>query len=380
MKTGWKRCLIPMWLLVALLPGVLHAMIVEVTPIPPVANVTVAGASTVNINWRIQREAAPNTPATVISPFGEFQLNGTVVATENRTLSRVFPGVLTGSEFGTFNESVTIPRSVITRAARSGETLTYTRTFDDGDGASSGTVTLALVGGVGGVFSIMRLELKFEDESRVKVVPGDERLQAIAEINFSGSGILQAVWEIAGPTSTAGEPLFRPLTLVRRSLAGSDRIIIHSPQLPTDSEGLYVIRLRIEEPRTGFELPVLHYVVTAAEAAIDAIPLTTVTLTTPADRDLLRADTLFGWAPIPEARAYMLEFYPAEEPDVPAEPPLTGVLVPGASTEARLESLTLTYLEAGMRYRWRVRAIGEGGMPLGNSDWREILVPGGGGG
>lgn len=352
-----------------------QAAIVDVSPQPARLN-TGLNAATLNVVWQVQRNDQPNVSSNVISQNGLFLLGGTVVGTVSRTLSRVYPGNATGIEIATFSETVSVPRSIAVEAARTGQPLTYQRTFSDASGISStGSVALAVVGSAGGEFAITRIDLKFDDDSRVRVLPGNEDLRALAEINFTGSGILQAVWEIAGPTSTSGEPLFRPLTIVRRNLAGGDRSIISSPQLPTDSQGLYVVRLRLQEPDLDFVIPILRYFVTAPEAAPAGAPPAPVSLQSPANDALLGMDTEFRWQSLPQSRAYMLQFYPAAGPAEPHAPPVAAVLVPGDRQSTVLEPLTWQRLESGTRYRWRIRALAEDGSVAGLSGWREILTP-----
>ncbi|MDZ7736092.1 MAG: hypothetical protein U5P41_08305 [Gammaproteobacteria bacterium] len=375
MSDNWLPRLVTV---VALLTGPLsvNAAIVNVSPAPARTSTSLnAGSATVNVTWQVQRVAQPNVGANVVSQNGRFLIGGRVVDTVNRSLSRVFPGSPSGTEFATFTETVSVSRSLVVEAARRDQLLTFQRAFDDGTGSSSGEIVVAISGGAGGDFALTRIDLKFEDESRVRVLPGDESVRALAEINFTGSGILRAVWEIAGPASTAGEPIFRPLTIVRRNLAGGDRIIITSPQLPTDSQGLHVIRLRIEEPAADFALPILRYFVTESAAAADPVPPSSVQLQSPTSGALLALDSEFTWQPLPDGRAYMLQFYPAGGPDEPEAPPLAAVLVPGDSHSTTVEPLTWRRFETGSRYRWRVRALGEDGSLIGLSGWREILTP-----
>lgn len=373
MMRGWyPRLIVAVVLIFRLFPA--DAAIVDVSPQPSRANAGVTSA-TLNIVWQVQRVDQPNTSANVVSQSGQFLLGGSVVQTVSRPLSRVFPGNATGNEIATFSEAVNVPRSILVEAARSGQSLTYQRSFTDGTGASAGSVTVAVVGSAGGEFAITRIELKFEGDSRVRVLPGDETIRALAEINFGGSGILRGVWEIAGPASTTGEPLFRPLTIVRRNLAGGDRVIISSPQLPTDTQGLHVVRLRIEEPALDFVIPVLRYFVTAPESEAAPPPPTPVQLQAPAGGAVLAPDSEFTWEPLPGAQAYMLQFYPAEGPAEPTAPPVAAVLVPGERQSTVLEALTWQRLEYGTRYRWRIRAMAEDGSLAGLSGWREILTP-----
>lgn len=353
-----------------------NAAVINVTPTPARTSTSInAPSAVINITWQVQRTVPNSLPVTISSQQGRFILGGNVVRTVNRPLSRNLPGTLAATQSATLNETVSVPRSLVVEAARRDQQLLYQRTFNDGAGSSNGSIVVAITGSAGGAFALTRIDLKFEDDSRVRVLPGDENVRALAEINFTGSGILRAVWEIAGPGSTAGEPLFRPLTIVRRNLAGGDRIIITSPQLPTDSQGLHVLRLRIEEPEADFTLPILRYFVTAPAAEAAAVPPESVVLQSPENGALLALDSEFSWQPLAGSKAYMLQFYPAEGPADPDAPPLAAVLVPGERHSTTVEPLTWRRFETGSRYRWRVRALGEDGSLIGRSDWREILTP-----
>jgi len=108
-------------------------------------------------------------------------------------------------------------------------------------------------------FAITRLALTFDDRKAATIVERDSRLTMQAEITFSGNGLLQATWEVAGPNPDGNNPQYRVLGHVQQSLAGRDMATAKSPHLPTSSAGVYLVRLRITEPATALELPVIRY-------------------------------------------------------------------------------------------------------------------------
>ena len=55
--------------------------------------------------------------------------------------------------------------------------------------------------------------------------------------------------------------------------------------------------------------------------------------------------------------------------------PITGTIVPGEQTSVSLSMLTQGHLRPGQSYFWRVIAIGDGGVILGESPVREVRVP-----
>jgi hypothetical protein len=165
-----------------------------------------------------------------------------------------------------------------------------------------------------------------------------------------------------------------------------------SPLLPTDSAGLYLVRLRITDPAPGFDIPVVRYFV-ADERTGARLPALSLALVTPPNQSLLTGDTTFVWEGIRGARAYQLEIYlkPSTTADglpdlggepmntaptsVPSTPPTTGMLVSGAQTRTILSSAARSHLIAGRTYVWRVLAIGGDGSVVGESPARELRMP-----
>src|SRR5262245_53216782 len=198
--------------------GPAPALVNNVAPSPASFNVAMNQATAITITWRITRVGISG-PA-VFSNFGTLTFGGTNL-TINRRLTRP---IAAGQTNVVIVETVVVPRSLLVNVIKSGGTLTgtYTRTFSDGDGPGIPmSVTLSVNTGGAASFGISRLTLKFlDDESRATVRAVDTRLRAVARIRFTGTGLLQAAWQIATPTSTPGEELFRPLRLERRQLTG----------------------------------------------------------------------------------------------------------------------------------------------------------------
>lgn len=119
-------------------------------------------------------------------------------------------------------------------------------------------VALLAPAGAAGV-AISRIALNFDNEKPATIVERDGKLMARAEIGFKGNGLLRAAWEVAGPNPDGNNPRFRVLADVQQPLGGREAAIISSPRLPTDSNGAYLVRLRIVEPATTLELPVIRY-------------------------------------------------------------------------------------------------------------------------
>ncbi len=385
-----------------------HASVSSVSVSPSPHSVPLGTPSAYTLTWTVVRDNTSNPGTTVTSSQGVFQnVDGTVTfGTVPTVLSQTKPlpgGVVAAPPPTTFTiyESLRVPVDVVYRAYKLGyRRIYYYRVFSDPPaGSSSAAVAVIdITGSSAAGFSVTRLSLRFDDDSALRVVDQGSKLGAYAEVSFTGTGQLQAAWEIAEPPSTQGQPVYRTLQLVRRALAGGERVRIPAPALPTDTPGFYLLRLRVTEPQLPVsveELPFIRYVV--ARASARTRPPRTLRVEVPAPGALLAKGTDFAWQGIDGARAYQLELYakgPASVGDNlpnlgsdgageggvppdwrPSGPPTAGVLVPGDRTRAALSALSDTHLKPGYVYRWRVLAIGESGQTIAVSPWREVRTP-----
>ena len=379
-----------LWLLGTLAALPACATILSITPTPGNTRVPLGGSTSVAITWNVLTVNGPF----VSSPSGTFRTNvtGPILGTVTRLLTK--PAAPAGTSSVTFTEVILVPMDVIYRAHKLGVTsFGYFRDFQDGSGffGTPQSVTLNITTASVAGFSLSRLALLFDNGAPVRLLGLKEPLHALAEINFTGSGLVQAVWEVAGPSSTAGQPVYRPLTSVRQYLVGGDKQVLRSPDLPTHSSGFYLVQLRITDPAPGFEQPVLRYFVSSGKPG-EVLPIMPMGLVAPARLALLAPDTLFAWEPIRAARAYQLEIYaraptPGDmlpdlgdettiaTPTLPDTPAVTGMLVPGGQTRTALSSVSRSHLQAGRHYLWRVLAIGGDGNIVGASPVREIRLP-----
>jgi len=371
---------------------------IDVTATPSKFPVSVTAPTTITVGWRIVR-VSPPVPGTSSSPSAQVLVGGVPVATIGGTLSRSFPGVAM-TETAIVSETLTIPQGAVFRAVKSGAAIVVRRTFNDTAGAAdTGFATLAPTGPGSEPFSISRLELSFDDRTRVKVLPKGSRLRAVAELNTTGSGLIVGQWEVATAATTAGTPVFRPLATVRQPVAGGRRTVITSPPLPTRFEGSNRVRLRLTDPAVVFEEPVLQYYVTPESPLPDKQEPRLMLITAPEAGTPLTLTTRFAWQAVPGTQVYKLEIFgappgPAEivaednvaTTPVPLDPapdstavaglrPLTGVVLPAAITELRLQDYTLAHLPGDRRYQWSVKALGADGALLAVSPPREIYKP-----
>lgn len=383
--------------LVLSLSGVQAQTTIDVTANPSKFPVSASQPTTINVVWRIVR-VSPPVSGTSSSPNAQILVGGTPVATLGAPLSRSFAGAST-TEVAFLSETLTIPQGAVFRAVKSGAPIVLARTFTDTTGVTdTGVATLAPTGPGSEPFSISRLSLTFDDRTRVKVLPKDSRLRAMAEINTTGQGMIRGVWEVALGATTAGTPVFQTLALVRQPVAFGGRIVITSPPLPTRFEGTNFVRLRITDPATRFEEPALQYYVTPESPHPNAQEPVLLLTTAPGPGTPLTQTTRFAWRALPGATVYKVEIFAAEPgpagiasereatTPVPLDPtpdraavaglePLTGVVVPGTQTEVRLQDYSLARLPADRRYLWTVSAQNAEGALLGISPPREIYKP-----
>jgi hypothetical protein len=366
------------------------AGIVSVTPSPFNFNVAMNQATAVTINWRIVR-AIPPGPGTVVSSFGTLTIAGTTI-TINRALSRP----TSGAEQVVIVETLVVPRSLLVRAIKSGAPLTgtYVRIFTEAGTTQVATVTFDVTTGGAASFGISRLDLKFlDDDSRATVRATDSRLRAVARIRFTGTGLLQASWQIATPTSTPGNEIYRPLRLERRQLAGNGEVELISPLLPTRIGGQYLVQLVIEDPGIGFDAPRLIYTVLPPGEPVAETAPQSIRVSAPAAAAALSPGTKIAWTPSPAAAVYrILIIEPAGEPldppqadlehgALPHEPPaeagrvVAGFYMPGNATEAALPGLVASRLTGGTRYLLKIQALDGSGVPIAESRPQETFWP-----
>jgi hypothetical protein len=389
-------CLLMVALGVLLAAPAAQAQTLDVTAVPNTFRVSAVAPTNVVVTWRVVRVVSA--VGTVSSPRAVLSVGGTTVATLGNPLSRA---VGLGAVTSTFTESLLIPQEAVYRAVKSGVPLILSRTFDDGAGGAppdTGSATLIPSGPGSEVLSVTRLDLKFDDQTRVKVTPKGSRLRAIAELNTTGQGIIQGTWEVALSPTTRGGAVFRPFGAVRQPVAGRRRVVITSPPLPTRFEGTNIVRLRITDPVPGFDEPEIQFYITPESPLPEDVVPGLMLVTSPSPGTPLTLTTRFAWQAVPGAHLYKIEVFDAPptpgevlaqeqlEPPAAFGPlvdtdgtaglrPLTGAVVPGTQTEIRLKDFSLAHLPPDRRYQWSVKAVDQNGAVLGVSPPREIYKP-----
>lgn len=333
--------------------------------------VTLQAGAHLATTWNV----SGNVPGLAVrSVSGAFMLspNGPVLQTVALPLS----GTVTGGS-ARMSENIVVPPALINQvlAAQQGR-FYFVRHFEPVNGTGSGVdgwVEIQVGGASSGPLAVARLSLRFNDGALRRVVGRDSPLRAEAEIQYSGGGLLQAVWEIATPPGTLGTAIYRPLMFERRYLVAGGSAILRSPPLPVDVEGRHVVRLRLQSPAMDEGPVALEYTVNPTLGrSTDA--LRPLSLRSPESGAALDGATRFGWEPVAGARAYQLGFY-AMGPRADGHPPQAGMLVSASTTQLSLSLLARAHLESGRRYQWNVLAIGDEGRVLAESSLRELVVP-----
>jgi hypothetical protein len=336
--------------------------ITNVQAVPDQKNVTMGPGATITFTWVIDRNLNGGNSVDVRSPNGIFRVNGVQVAT-SPALRRIIPG-----DPKTFRivESVAVPMAVMRRAIEVGQAqFTYDRDFDEAPfGAPvNGSLDVRVTGGMGGPISVARIQLTFDNGGTTfTTVPRGSELRARAQINTSGSGRLDAVWEVSEPNPD-GSAFYRTLKAESRTLTAQQRIVIESPLLPTKSDGRINVRFRVKEPFNALQPPVITYFVTGQPGTQGVGKLDS---SGPSNDVAVNGSTLFKWAPAKGAVAYRVQVMDA------ADGVIASQLVRG--TQTTLSAFVLGQLQAPATYRWRVVAINEEGDGISASGARSFRL------
>ncbi|WP_409523696.1 hypothetical protein [Nitrincola sp. MINF-07-Sa-05] len=236
---------------------------------------------------------------------------------------------------------------------------------------------------------IQQMSLRFDTGEQTRVLQPGEPLAAQLRMRYQRAGLLRAQWELATPSSTAGEPVFIPLRQVQQYLGGGQEILLQSPPLPSNSSGLYLLRFVVLQP-AGIEQPLTIRYMVGGSADQSPVAVRVMRQQGPADNASLGSGTRFEWQPLSGVHAYQLELYdqsaaglgsPAlstaltfnsvAEVSLPVSP-IAGLLVPGEQSGASLSDMARDHLANDNLYYWRVLAINAEGFIVGASSLRAI--------
>lgn len=339
------------------------ALVVSVKPSPASGTVPFGPSATFTVTWGITRNAlAPNNPVVVTAAPGVFKPtsgSATILAT-TPAMTRSFPG---NPGAVSVTETFVVPQTVMRWALEHNNgQFVYQRFFaDDPPGLTfvSGYVSLNTTGGMGGPIGVANVNLTFKDGTSFKSVEQGSALTAVAHVKSTGSGELNAQWEVS-EANADGSAFYRPIRTVSQSLSGQRYFDIESPPLPTVLEGRENVRFRVTSPSNGINSPVISYFVTPKAKAMRMEVLG------PEAGARAGGGTVFRWKPVKGAVAYRLQVLSSSGGVV------ASMLV--TASETPLSRFVQGQLQSPAEYQWRVIAISRDGGPLGESQSRAFKM------
>lgn len=319
-----------------------------------------------------------------------------------------------------FTDIMSIPPSVARRAYQAAQVganaaFFYVRRFvsDSGGPDEFVAVTCRLTGGGASVpFALTDVRVTFAGDTPVRLIrPGEKAPLIRAAIIYTGTGRLKGRWEVVLPGEQPPEPEDllpeAALPLERRGgqrrytqlsrfnvfLPPTGQYVLAGPEVrrvPTMLEGPYLVLLRIEATDdkegdsdltatgsgpdvvhsgavAGFPMPVLRYFVGAGEP----VGTPAFILLAPAEGALIPPGQKidFAWAESENAALYRIEIE-----DEAGNPVLSALLLPGVRSYRAPSWLKDKVSVAPLR--WRVTALNQAGVKIGETAWRRVRLAG----
>jgi hypothetical protein len=358
----------------------LQARIISVTANTNNNQASLINSTQIQIDWRISVEARNSGLLTVRSMNGTFfapnretQLGMTSnLLTQNRTLNEGQGATLN------IRESLVIPQTVARRAQQLGfSQVLFLRTFTDTPDATTATSVLLIdLAGASsaGQIQIDRVQMQFSNGKRVTSLSAESELQAEALLRYRGSGMIEYSWEIASPPSTQGQIFYTPMVSRKQFVLAGSEIKLQSPILPSSRNGLYFVRLKLNNPNPNFEMPILRYTVVPQTSEQPKSML----VGSPPQDAVLSTQTQFSWQAVSGAKVYQVEVF-LEQPNDTAHSskqlirPVTGTQVPATKEQLSFNAISLAHLRTGQTYYWRVIAVDQAGKVLAISKSRRLI-------
>lgn len=331
-----------------------QANVTAVTGSPGTIRINPNGINAVRVRWRVS--VTTSIPVTVSSSVGQVYDGPTLLASPGGLLSRQVTSA--GASVLQFSETIAISRT-LAKTLQPGATIYYRRSFSDG-----GTTVVADLGisvSNSGQISFRNVDLRFDTGGTYDVVRSGASLTAEALITLSGSGVFDAVWEVA-ELSSATPNSFRPLRRIRRAAGGSGRLVLISPPLPTAQPGIYAVRLMPTGAQASLAgiFPVIRYAVMSGKDGLGQIGLTM-----PEAGARLGAATVFGWTPVAGAASYRVEFLRDQQM-------VAGIAVAAPAQRTTVKSFTLAKARSGQATHWRVVAFDADGTMIAAAPPRRL--------
>lgn len=208
--------------------------------------------------------------------------------------------------------------------------------------------------------NIERLQLYFDNRlPKTTVARNEASLQAHASIRYSGSGLLQAFWEVDG----------RIIERIDRHLLVGGTLQLSTPkhvQLPTFITGPHRIRLVITSPAISpASLPEAVYFVTPQDKFAS-----TPELISPSSNSMNSSmdDVEFRWSNATQAPLYLLQIFSADSDEKVFS-------AYAKKQQYRLkQSLLQTFLQDDQRYDWQVISLDDNGTILSTSERNSLSL------
>ncbi len=200
---------------------------------------------------------------------------------------------------------------------------------------------------------IQRIELYFNNrQPQITVKQNQRDLKAFVDIRYSGSGLLQGLWEVDG----------RGFSRVQVQLDRNRQLVTLqtpvAPPLPTQAVGSHRVRFIITRPALDIIFPQAIYFVTAERADWKQV----IQLTAPSDRNTIACTPVtFSWESIDKANTYLIEFL-----EEGADAPTFSAYVKSAEYTLRANACRAVF-STGRTYRWRVKGIDPADQIIGES-------------
>ena len=327
------------------------------------------GASIVTVRYTIRVDS----PGSVSSARGSLRdgVGGAIIRTVGGSVSRNAsqPGIVT------VTEQIKVPQAIARRLA-AGQPLSYRREFSQSGSSAVVDGDLVFQYSSRGELSLRELSVRFDDESRYRVVRKGEALRARARLKTAGAGSIRGAWEINGPAGS-NSSAFRQLQQVNRQITVSGTTVLESPALPTKQPGIFNVRFIPRQGGTSLfqdTFPTLRYFVA------DGDPEDEISLIRPLNGASLSVAQRFEWQPDPRATAYRLEFRGERSSAGAAGRIVGGVDVRPQSDGlpfTKLKPFTVQRLQKQQAQYWRVIAYDSQGSIISSSAMRRIAVAGG---
>lgn len=277
----------------------------------------------------------------------------------------------------TFSETLAVTADLLQRALQRGNQMTYRRTFSQGASIVTAQITLTINTMLPGTaaFSLDTIDLRFDNQRTIEVIPVGQALSAYARLRGQGAGLVQIEWALADPASTAATPVFRTLSNDRRYIARRSGQLIQAPPLPSHTSGWYLLRLSVQPDAGAVVSRTIQYYVAGERSRVGTVQNIEIGVDEAG---------LINWTRLVSAQVYKVEVYAEpqalvhatdvfiEERVIGSEPstqtrPEFAVYLPGHEHALAISEVRSAGQPIHTPVRFRVLAYDENGVLVGVS-------------